>query len=58
LNILWHFIHCPYPMELSLALAARRPVAFLLHPTEWLTLKAATSMTTPLFLCACTLNSP
>ena len=34
-------------MELDLALAARRAVASLSIPTEWLTLKAAISMTTP-----------
>ena len=45
------------PMELDLAaLAARRAVASL--STEWLTLKAATSMTTPLLMCACILNFP
>ena len=40
------------PMELDLALAARRVVAYLSIPTEWLTLKAAVSMTTPLRMCA------
>ena len=40
-------------METDLALAAGRAVASMSETTEWLTLKAATSMTTPLILCAC-----
>jgi hypothetical protein len=46
-------------MELDLALAARRAAASMSTEshTEWLTLKAATSMTTPLsILCACILK--
>ena len=43
-------------MEPDLALAARRAVASLSVPTEWLTSKAAVSMTTPLLTCACILN--
>jgi hypothetical protein len=43
-------------MELDLALAARRAVASMLK--EWLTLKAAISMTTPLISCVCILNFP
>ena len=40
------------PMELDLVLAARRAVASM--SAEWLTLKAATSMTTQLvYMCAC-----
>ena len=46
------------PMELNLALAIRRAVASMLTSVEWLTLKAATSMTTPLIMCACILNFP
>ena len=42
--------------ELDRALAARRAVASL--SMEWLTLKAAISMTTPLIGCACILNLP
>ena len=48
----------PLWMELDLALSARRVVASLLVSTEWQTLKAATSMTTALGLCACILNLP
>jgi hypothetical protein len=40
----------------SLCLAARRAVASV--STEWLTLKAAISMATPLMLCVCILNFP
>ena len=41
-------------MELDLALAAcRAVVASMSVPTEWLTLKAAISMTTPLNGCFC-----
>ena len=41
------------PMELDLALAARRGVASLSQVSEeWLTFKAAMSMTTPLLRCA------
>jgi len=43
-------------MELDLALAARRAVALMSE--EWLTSKAAISMTTLLVGCACILNSP
>jgi hypothetical protein len=46
----------PLWMELDLALAARRAVACM--SLEWLTLKAAISMTTPLIGCACILNLP
>ena len=48
----------PLWMELDLALAARRAVASESIPAEWLTLKAAISMTTPLVMCACILNFP
>ena len=44
------------PLETDLALAARRAVASM--STEWLTLKAAISMTTPLIECACILIFP
>ena len=44
--------HRPYE-ACDPALAACRAVASISHPTEWLTLKAAISMTTPLVLCAC-----
>ena len=45
-------------MELDRALTARRVVASSSIPMEWLTLKAATSMTTPLILCARLLPLP
>ena len=38
----------------ALHFLACRAVASLSTPTEWLTLKAAISMTTPLLMCACT----
>ena len=42
------------PMErYALRFLACRAVASLSGPTEWLTLKAAISMTTPLVMCAC-----
>jgi len=44
------------PMDCDLTLAARRAAASM--SKEWLTLKAATSMTTPLLMCACILNFP
>ena len=40
-------------MELNLALAIRRVLASMSIPTEWLTFKTATSMTTQLVMCAC-----
>ena len=48
----------PLWMELDLALAARRAVASMSDPTEWLTLKAAISTKTLRDLCACILNFP
>ena len=45
-------------MELDLILAARRAVASISVPEEWLTLKDVISMTTPLGKCACVLNLP
>ena len=47
-----NFHPLPLWMELDLALAARRAVASMSIPTEWLTLKAAISMTTLLVGCA------
>ena len=41
---------------LTFALAARRAVVSMSDPTQWLALKAAISMTTPLLLCACILE--
>ena len=43
-------------METDLALAAGRAVASVSDPSEWLTLKAAISMTTQLIMCACPLE--
>ena len=49
----------PSPLwSLTSPLAARRAVASMSITEEWLTLKAATSMTTPLLMCACSLNFP
>ena len=52
LNLLQHFLQ--RPMErYALHFLACRAVASMSSPAEWLTLKAAISMTTPLLMCAC-----
>ena len=58
LELSLNFHPSPLWMELELASAARRAVASLSVPMEWLTLKAAISMTTPLVMCAYILNFP
>ena len=46
------------PLGTELALAARREVASMSIPTEWLTLKVAISTTTQLIMCARLLPLP
>jgi hypothetical protein len=53
-----NFHPAPLWMELDLALAARRAVASMSILAEWLTLKAAISMTTSPDGWACILNFP